>query len=315
MSDEDYYKILNVSRSASDEDIQKAYRKLARKYHPDLHADKSEKEREHAKQQFQRIQQAYDVLSDPKKRQMYDQMGPGFEQMAGGGGPNPFGGAGGFDFSQLFGGGGAGGFEQIFRQMGGAGGPQAPPQPRAQKPAKGKDLEQEITIPFAVSVLGGKHQVSFQRRSGKVEKIDVTIPIGIESGKKIRLRGQGRQSETGGPPGDLLVIVKVAPHPTFTRNGLNLHVTVPITIGEAVEGSKIDVPTPYGTVALTIPAGTSSGKSLRLKGMGIKGQSRSGDLFVGLQIEVPHEISDQDRESIRQLSPAWSEDPRTDLSW
>ena len=201
--------------------FKKAYRKAARKFHPDLHADKDERERERAKQKFQKIQQAYDVLSDPEKRRMYDQLGPGFENMSGG---HPFGGqqfgnaGGGFDFSQIFGnagpGGGGGGFEQIFRQMGGMGGG---PGGRPPRPSKGQDLEQEITIPFSVSVLGGQHQLNFQRRSGKIETIDVKIPAGIESNKKIRLRGQGGMSDTGGPNGDLLVVVKVAPHPSFTR--------------------------------------------------------------------------------------------------
>ena len=320
MADQDYYKTLGASRSATVEEIQKAYRKLARKYHPDLHADKDEREREKAKQQFQKIQQAYDVLSDPKKRQMYDQFGSGYDQM-GGGGQNPFGGGGGgpggFDFSQIFGGGGGagpaggGGFEQIFRQMGGGGGGRQP----APQAAKGRDQEQEITIPFAVSTLGGTHQVSVRRRSGKTEQLEIKIPAGIESNKKIRLRGQGEENPSG-QPGDLIVVVKIASHPVFTRKGLNLIVNVPINICEAVEGGKIDVPTPYGTVALTVPPGTSSGKSLRLKGMGIKGKNKSGDLTVVLQIVLPDDISDADKALIEKLSDAWQADNvREKLAW
>jgi DnaJ-class molecular chaperone len=314
---DDYYQLLGVSKNASEEEIQKAYRKQARKYHPDLHVDKDDKEKKKVTQKFQQIQQAYDVLSDKKKRQMYDQYGPQFEQMAGaggspfgggGGGGNPFG-AGGIDLGSLFGGGGpggAGGFEDILRQMGGGGG-------RAQGPAKGKDIDQEITVPFATAILGGKHQVNLSR-GGKTERLDVTIPPGIESGKKIRLRGQGHPG--GAHPGDLLVTVKVAGHPVYARKGLNLMVEVPITIVEAVEGAKIDLPTPHGTVVLTVPAGTSSGKTLRLKGMGIKSKDRSGDLLVTLQIGVPPEISDADREKIGQLSEAWlSPDTREKLRW
>lgn len=319
MADEDYYKTLGVSKDASADDIQKAYRKLARKFHPDLHADKEEKEREKAKQKFQKVQQAYDVLSDEKKRQMYD-MGPSFGQpgggnpFGGGGGGNPFGGgAGGIDLSQMFGGGGGGGgFEDILRQMGGGGGQrggrQQPP------PRRGSDIEKEITIPFATSVVGGQHQVSLQRTKSKVDKIDVKIPAGIESGKKIRLRGQGQSA--GGPAGDLLITVKIAPHPNYARKGLNLQITIPITLREASNGATIDLPTPHGTVALKVPAGTSSGKSLRLKGMGVKATSKSGDLIAMLQIAIPNEISVSDVEKVSELSEAWDQCAvRSELTW
>ena len=325
MADEDYYKVLGVSKSASADEIQKAYRKLARKYHPDLHADEEDKARERAKQQFQKVQQAYDVLSDPKKRGMYDQVGPGFEQMSGnpfggrGGGASPFGDAGGIDLSQIFGGsgggGGGGGFEDILRQMGGGGagpmGGRGPAQSR-----RGGNVEQEITVPFAVSVLGGNHQVSFKRNNDKVEKIDVKVPAGIDSGKKIRLRGQGQAGGGNGPRGDLLITVKVAPHPSYNRKGLNLHVTVPITLVEAAEGAKIDLPTPHGTVALTVPPGSSSGKSLRLKGMGIKSKDRSGDLIAVLQITLPDDVSEDDLKVIKQLDDRWSDsETRAELTW
>ena len=183
-------------------------------------------------------------------------------------------------------------------------------------PAKGSDLDQEITISFATAVLGGQHQVSFQRRSGKVEKIDVKIPAGIEAGKKIRLRGQGQPGVDGGPRGDLLIKVKIAPHPNYTRKGLNLHVTVPITVIEAAEGAKIDLPTPHGTVSVTVPPGSSSGKSLRLKGMGIKGANGSGDLLAVLQIVVPDNVTPEDLEVLKQLKDGWA-DPvlRSELAW
>ena len=313
---EDYYKVLNVSKNASQDEIQKSYRRLARKYHPDLHADKEEKERESAKQQFQKIQQAYDVLSDPKKRQMYDQMGPGFEQMGG----NPFGGAGGpqFDFNQMFGGqgGGPGGFEDILRQFGmGAGGGRHPGT-RPQPPQTGPDSTQKITVPFATAILGGEHQVSLERRSGKVENIKVKIPAGIESAQKIRLRGQGHSAFDGGPRGDLFIVVTVAPHPTYTRNGLNLKVSVPISLAEAVKGAKIDLPTPHGTITVTVPEMTSSGKSLRLKGMGIKTSKKSGDLIAQLQIVLPDDLSEEEMELIEQLEKSWAEkSPRSELTW
>ena len=315
---EDYYKTLGVSRGASVEEIQKSYRKLARKYHPDLHADKDDREKNQAKQKFQQVQQAYDVLSDQKKRQMYDQYGSDFDKMGGGnhfgggGGGNPFGGSGGrspfgngeIDLSQLFGG-GAGGFEQMFG--GGRGRPQQPP-------AKGKNIEQKITVPFATAVLGGQHQISFDRGNGKHESLTIKIPVGIESGKKIRLKGQGKSGPAG--DGDLMVTVNVSGHPNYSRSGLNLSVTAPIALAEAALGAKIELPTPHGTISVTVPKGTSSGKSLRLKGMGIKTADKSGDLIVHLQIAIPKEIPDEDRALLEQLSCQWeSAVQREDLVW
>ena len=240
---EDYYKILQISRTASRDEVQKAYRKLARKYHPDLHADKSDKEKERAKQQFQKIQTAYDVLNDPEKREMYDRFGATFDS-AGGGQTPPFTGRGPFgnadiDFSQIFGNAGpaggqknAPGFEDLFRHFGamGGGAPQGPPQ--------GKDVEQEITVSFHTAAKGGEHQLSLQRADGKVERISIKIPAGITDQKKIRLRGQGEMAVPGGPRGDLLVVVRVAKHPFYSRQGAHLSITVPITFKEAIFGRK-----------------------------------------------------------------------------
>jgi len=312
---EDYYKTLGVSRNASDAELQKAYRKLAAKFHPDRHADKDEKEREKTKQQFQKIQQAYDVLSDGEKRRMYDQLGPDFERMGGGGGNpfggggNPFGGGGNpfggmdIDLGQIFGQGG-GGFDQMF---GGRGGRKAPR-------SKGQNLEKEISVPFATAVLGGQYQVSFDRGHGKLENVTVKIPVGIESGKKIRLKGQGRSGPAG--DGDLLVKVNVAGHPNYSRSGLNLSLTAPITLLEAAQGAKIDLPTPHGTITVTVPPGTSSGKSLRLKNMGIKTPDRCGDLIVKLQIVIPESPTDGDKELLEKLDGAWNDpNARAELVW
>ena len=318
---DDYYKILGVSRTASQEEIQKAYRKLARKYHPDLFADQDEKERDRAKQKFQQVQQAYDVLSEPDKRQMYDQLGPDFEKMGG----QPFGQGAPFgaqDFAQMFGGGrggGMGGLDDILRQFGmgagGAGGG-ARGAPPPQRPAKGQDVEQEITIPFHTAVKGGEHQVSTQRDDGKIDTINFKIPAGIVSGKKIRLAGQGHPGQAGGPRGDLLVKIQVASHPSFSRSGLNLQVTLPVTLLEAAEGAKIDLPTPHGTITVTVPANSSSGRLLRLKGMGIHDKNRKGDLIAQLQIVIPDQLSDADLDRIREISAGHSGfEPRRDLIW
>lgn len=318
---EDYYKVLEVSRTASAEEIQKAYRRLARKYHPDLHAEEKEKER--AKQRFQQVQAAYDVLSDSEKRELYDRYGENFQQMPQG---SPFGrgaGPGGMeiDFSQMFGGGGGGGgaFEQIFRQFGGGGGGGAGPGGQRRRGAQpfqepmDLDLEEEITVPFSVAVQGGEHRLTFSR-GGKSETLAVKIPRGIESGKKIRLRRQG-QLGPGGQQGDLLITVNVAPHPCFTRSGNNLQVKLPITLQEALLGTKVDLPTPHGTITVTVPAGSSSGRILRLKGMGVHDDTK-GDLFAEIEIVVPERIEESDRAALlAALERIVQPDPRKQLTW
>lgn len=320
---EDYYKVLGVNRNASEADIQKAYRKLARKYHPDVADDP-----EAAKEKFQQIQQAYDVLHDAEKREMYDRYGASFEQM-GGGGPqarwqsHPGGGGAtvqfdDIDFSQLFGGGGpasgggGGPFEQIFRQFNqGGGGPRARPRPQ-----RGADLAHELTVPFQTAVQGGEARVTVRRPGGKVETIAVKIPAGIEDGKKIRLRGQGEPSSSGGEAGDLLITVHVADHSYFSRRGNDLEVDVPVTLAEAALGGKVDIPTPKGTISLTVPPNTSSGKRLRLKGLGISPASgAAGDLYAVINIVLPKEFDSESLKLIRELDDKTSFNPRAELRW
>ncbi|MBX3419073.1 MAG: DnaJ domain-containing protein [Pirellulaceae bacterium] len=325
MPNDDYYKVLNVPKTATQQEIQKAYRKLAKQYHPDLHEDK-----EHAKQKFQKVQQAYDVLGDAKKREMYDRFGPDFEQMRGPSG-QPFegqfhpGGAGGadFDFSQIFGnrGGRAGaggmGFEEILRQFGGFPGAEGSQRrgPGPATPDSSLDVETEITIPFAVSVLGGEHRVAVDQADGP-KSITVKIPAGIEDRKKIRLRNQGAIGP-GNRRGDLLIRVIVAPHPLFRRTGIHLNLTLNISLLEAIWGTTVDVPTPYGTVALKIPPRSSSGRVLRLKGMGVPNeQGQKGDLLVELQIAVPKEIPTAVEGELKSaLASIPTEDLRSQLKW
>jgi len=320
---EDYYAILGVRHDASPAEIQKAYRDLARKSHPDLNPDDKA-----AKSRFQQIQSAFDVLNDQEKREMYDRYGSSFETMRGGGpqGGSPFGGGYGggpggaqfqdFDFSQIFGGqaGGGeagGGVGDIFGQFRRGG--QAS---RSRAPRRGQDIDHELQIAFNTSITGGEAQISVQRQTGKIETISVKIPAGIEDGKKIRIRGQGEPSDHRGTPGDILLTIRVAPHPCFQRRGNHLHVKVPVTLAEAALGAKVDVPAPTGTVTLKIPEGTSSGAKLRVKGHGVESKGgQAGDLLAEIQIVLPKKFNDDDRALIEQLQQRHPLDPRADLKW
>lgn len=309
---DDYYATLGVSRGASSEEIQKAYRQLARKYHPDLNPDDAT-----AKKKFQEVQNAFEVLNDPKKREMYDRYGSAYESVGAGpgGGPAPWAQTGGgpsFDVNleDLFGGGG--GFADLFKNLGQRGKRQS----RRAAPSRGTDIEYELTVSFNTAVLGGQAQIGVQRPDGRVETLEVKIPAGIEDGKKIRLRGQGNPSLDGGPAGDLLIRVKASPHPVFRRQGKRLDVKVPITLAEAISGAKVDVPTPHGTLALKVPPGSSSGSKLRLKGQGVKPtKGEPGDLFAELQIVLPKQLSEADARQISELAGKYSDNPRSELRW
>ena len=314
---EDYYATLGVQRGASTEDISKAYRKLARQYHPDLNPDDPK-----AKEKFQQVQTAFDVLNDQKKRELYDRYGSAYESVGAGGsgggrawpGSSPQGGpgAGGFEVNleDLFGGGG--GFADLFKQFNQRGRSQQ----RRPVQSEGADLEHELSVPFATAILGGEAQIAVRRADGRTETIRVKIPAGIEDGKKIRLRGQGEPGDNGGPAGDILIRVEVSPHPNYRRHGKRLEVTVPITLAEALAGAKVDLPTPHGTITLTVPPGSSSGRKLRVKGHGVKpANGEHGDLFAELQIVLPKNLSDEDRQQLADIAKKYAENPRAVLRW
>lgn len=305
MANEDFYQVLGVSKNASEDELKKSYRKLAREFHPDRKPDDKQ-----AAEKFKKIQQAYEILGDAEKRKKYDMYGAGFEGMGGGGYGHP--GAGPIDLEQIFGGaGGPGGVDlgDLFGGGGFGGGR------RRTRPQKGRDIHSEIQIPFHLAALGGKYELSIHRGSGR-ETLTASIPEGIHQGATIRLAGQGEPSMTGGTPGDLLVKVKIAPHPYFRRDGANLLLEVPVTVTEAILGEKIDVPTlSEGEVTVTIPPGTSSGAKLRLRGKGILDNKtkQNGDQLITIKVTVPKTISEEAREVVERLAELSEEHPRENL--
>ena len=301
----DYYQVLGVSRTASKEEIRKAFKKIARENHPDVKPDDSA-----AAEKFKQAAEAYDVLGDDEKRKKYDQFGENWKHaqeggFPGGGGGSPFrsGGPVDIDLRDLFGGGGGVDLESLFGGMfgGGAGGTRARPQARAQK---GQDLKTTIMVPFEVAARGGEHELTLSM-GGNIQRLSVKIPAGIESGKSIRLSGQGQPGINGGPAGDVLVTVNVAPHPFFRREGNNLIVDVPVTVSEAILGGKIDVPTlEDSVVVMTLPPGTSSGAKLRLKGKGFLNLKTKvqGDQIVVIKIQVPKGLDDRSIELLQEFT-------------
>ena len=292
----DYYKVLGVSENASQDEIKKAYRKLAKEYHPDKHAgDKKAEER------FKDISDAYSILGNAEKRKKYDmfrknpwagQGGYNFQDAGPGGSHFEFGG-GGFDnfsdiFSNLFGGGnrkrsGPTSFEDLF------GGTQT-------RTLKGRDVEAKLTVGFDLAATGGETVI--QTSNGK--KVKIKIPAGIENGKKIRIRGHG-ESPPNGEAGDLYVQINIAPHPQFERKGNDIYRTIEINMAEALLGKEIMVRTIHGKqVKLKIPAGTSSGKIFRLPGLGIHSKAGKGNFFVKIAITVPNNLNQKQLKEFRE---------------
>lgn len=293
---EDLYKVLGVPKGASAEEIKKAYRKLARKYHPDRNPDDAA-----AEEKFKQVQGAYDTLSDPEKRREYDSGGPAFEGF-GGRGPFTAGPAGQGGFVDL------GDLGDLFSSMFGRGGG-----PRGFPEQPGRDLETEVPLSFRQAIDGTR--VTVPGAGGKRYKAN--IPAGIRDGARIRLAGKGEPSPGGGPPGDLYVVTRVKPSQVFKRlRDGNLEVTVPITIAEALRGATIEVPTLDGTKKIKVPAGTKHGTVQRLRGEGPpkqRGRGR-GDIRYRLEIDVPKKLTDEQEEAVEKLAETLNgSDPRADL--
>lgn len=302
---DDYYKTLGVAKSATSDEIRKAYRKLARENHPDANPkDKGAAER------FKKIQEAYDVLNDAEKRQMYDRFGPDFQKM-GPGGPGPGPGPGGFggyssgpiDLGELFGQGGID-LGDFFGGAMGGGGPGAGTRRGKRGGVRGEDIRATVRVPFETAVNGGTVDVHLDR-GGNAETLGVKIPAGVREGQIIRLAKQGNPGMRGGENGDLLMQIAIDPHRYFRREGSNLLLDVPITPSEAVLGTKVEIPTlSEGTVVMKVPAGTSSGAKLRLKGKGVidPQTKQHGDQFAVIKIVLPKNLSDADKKLYEQLA-------------
>lgn len=313
----DLYSVLGVPRDADEETIKKAFRKLAMKYHPDKNPGKANEAR------FKEVNHANEVLSDKEKRALYDEFGEEslsqnfdperarvIRQYGGarrpGRGPGGVGGAGpGIDVQEIFGG-DAGDFGDILGDLfGRRGGVRGPP-----RPARGQDIETSVTIDFASAVKG----TTLQLQRGD-EVVSVRIPAGAHEGSRVRISQQGAPGGAGGPSGDLLLTIHVTPHPLFKREGDDLYLDVPVTIGEAYRGEKIKVPTPDGEVTLKVPPRTQSGKVTRLRGKGVARKGKdAGDLYVKFLVHVPTSDDPEVAKAVEVLD-ANVDDPRVGMKF
>lgn len=313
----DFYKVLGVSKDADEATIKKAYRKLARTWHPDQNRGNPE-----AEERFKEIGEAYTVLSNPEQRQQYDAiraMGAGgFRGGAGGGG------ASGVNFEDIFGafGGGNGGnvrfstsgsgagfnLDDILGAFGGFGG--AHGSPYQQAPQKGEDLHASTRITLKQSLSGVNIKLAV---SGK--PMTVKVPKGIKDGQSVRLRGKGKASINGGSAGDLIVTIHVEEDPVYSREGNDLRMTLPVTFAEATLGAKVEVPLIDGsTVTVKVPAGSDSGRTLRLKGRGVATKKGTGDLLATISVVVPKDLTPEQLDSIKSLADSLDQsDPRAEL--
>jgi molecular chaperone DnaJ len=325
MAKRDFYDVLGVSKQATADELKKAFRKLAMQLHPDKNpGDKK------AEEKFKEVNEAYETLSDPEKRQVYDQFGhagsqagfrpgqnpfEGFRRGGGFSGAGPYGAAGGFggqagneNFQDIFG----DIFSDFFAGRPRPGGPGA----GARGPSRGRgaDLRYTLNISFEEAAAGADKAIGFIRqRGGKEEtaKLSVTVPAGVKSGQRLKLRGEGDASPGGGTPGDLYVIVNIQEHSLFKRVENDVHLDLPVSFVDAVSGTNVEIPTLTGRASLKIPPGTPSGQIFRLKGKGFAsvGGPGVGDMLVRIVIDVPRELSDEQRDLLKKLSSTLKSTP------
>ena len=324
MEFKDYYQTLGVSKTASDKEIKQAYRKLARKHHPDVNpGDKT------AEARFKEINEAYEVLGDPDKRKKYDELGANWrlyeqaqQQGAGfGGGGNPFaggawninmGGPGGYrtmteeEMHELFG--NEDPFSDFFRTFFGGGGPREGAgrarQGRAPRTQKGRDIEHEVELTLEEAYHGATRRISI-KQGGHARSVDVRIPVGVKDGSRVRAAGEGESGSNGGASGDLYLRVRIRPHPVFERKGTDLHTTVAVPVTTAVLGGEAQVPTITGTVRLKIPETTQSGQVFRLKGHGMPAVGKPderGDLYATVDVQLPRSLTKDQRQHYEALA-------------
>ncbi len=327
MAQRDYYEVLGVSRGAPNDEIARAYRRMAKKHHPDRNRDDPA-----AEKRFKEIQEAYDILKDARKRSLYDQFGrdaahgnwsssgaTGYTRATGphgqeinlgdledlfsvfGEGTNR--GQSGSPFDPFFG-------RSTGRRWGPGVGPAIP----------GQDIEHRVQLTFDQAVHGTELQLTLtptDASGGRPERIDIRIPAGVEDGQKIRVRGKGGRGSRGGPPGNLYVICRVGPHPYFRRAGADVYLDVPLSLTEAALGATVEVPTVQGSASVRVPPGTKSGTKLRLRGRGIarsKGDGH-GDHYAVIQIVPPSELTPRQRELLESLAAETESDPRASVDW
>jgi curved DNA-binding protein len=310
----DYYEVLGVRRGAGAEEIQQAYRRLARRYHPDVNKDPGAEDR------FKEVNEAYQVLSDPETRARYDRFGPDFrrapegaerEPAGAGAGPGGFRGGPGFGARGGFRRGGGrvfteddlGGIDlgDLFGDLFGAG---------VGGPIPGADQEAELELTVEEAYSGGRRWVTLAGPEGS-RSYEVNIPPGVTDGQRIRLAGEGGRGSGDGRAGDLYLVVRIAPHRRYRLEGRDLHVRVPLSPWEAALGATVPVDTPGGEVKLKVPPGSSSGRRLRLRGQGMPNpRGQPGDLYAELRIVLPRRLSGRERELFEELSRSSSFDPR-----
>lgn len=300
MAKKDYYTILNVSRSASADEIKKAYRKLAMKYHPDQNpGDKA------AETRFKEVSEAYEVLKDSKKRQMYDQFG---FSGARGPGPGGFGGGPGQGFDPRS----AESFNDFFSDF--FGDVFAGARAGGSRQARGSDLRYSLSITLEEAATGCEKRISFMRdRNGKEDsaKLSISVPGGVKEGQRLKLRGEGDQPLGTSKPGDLYVIVQFQPHPLFKRKDNDVLLELPVSFVDALLGTAVSIPTLTGKANLTLPAGTHPGQVFRLKGKGFPdiGGYAPGDMLVKVIIDIPNELNESERKALESLRAAGEQSP------